>query len=266
MNKLESYREHRDTLLTDISEMLSRDERFVAGWLTGSFSRDDADSVSDIDLSLVIADAYTTNLCTRLDQVNAQTSPERYLLFSQFGSPALIHENNNNAPEGATFTFVLYSESALMVDWILIPHSKATRPHKSKLLFDKVGIPVSPPLKPEDLEQSRKSVTEAWAFLWMMTAITIKYLIRDDSVFVTQWIENLHKLIQETERRINNEPWKYTRGSLSQLQTTREKQIELIRKLCERMQELEPKASAFINSQLTTPILEIETLLSLANK
>src|SRR5436190_23326019 len=113
MTDLESYRENRDTLLVEISKTLSQDERFVAAWLTGSISRNEADSVSDIDLTLVVSDKYSASLCTRLEQVSAQTSSDRYTLFSQFGKPALIHENNNNAPEGGTFTFVMYAESAI---------------------------------------------------------------------------------------------------------------------------------------------------------
>lgn len=263
---LNSYQERRDAMLAEITTTLSNDERFVAGWLTGSFSRYDEDAVSDIDINLVVSEIHSSSLCLRPTQVSAQTSPERSSLFSQFGIPALIHENNNNAPEGGTFTFILYSESAIMVDWILIPRSKASRPNQSKILFDKVDIPISNPPEPEALEQSRRSVAEIWAFFWMMTAVTIKYIIRDDSVFVTQWTENLYGLIQEIERRINGESWNYTRGSLSQLQITREKQIESIYELCEKMQELKPKVSEFIRSEPATPISEIETLLSLANK
>ena len=123
---LQSYREQRDSFLTNLAETLSNDERFVAAWLTGSFGRKEEDTVSDLDLRLVVSDEHSPSLCARLEQVSAQTSPERYALFSQFGSPALIHENNNNAPEGGTFTFVLYADSAIMVDWTLIPHMNAT--------------------------------------------------------------------------------------------------------------------------------------------
>jgi hypothetical protein len=263
---LETYRKNRDSLLADIVAKSSENKMFVAGWLTGSFSRNDTDGLSDIDLSLVVSDEYSPTLCKRLDQVSAQATPERYSFLSQFGKLSLIHENHNNAPQGGTFTFVLYSDSASMLDLVLIPHSIATRPYQSKLLFDKAKIPVSPAPTPESLEQSRQSVAEMWAFFWMMTAITIKYIIRSDGVFATQWIENLHSIIREIERRINREPWNYTRGSLSQLQTTPEKQIESIRTLCHRIQELKPKVSEFIQSEPATPIPEIEVLLSLANK
>jgi hypothetical protein len=262
---LESYQERRESLLKEIMEKLSNDERFVAAWLTGSISRNEADSLSDIDLSLVVSDKYSTSLCTRLEQVSARTSPDRYALFSLFGNPALIHENNNNAPEGGTFTFVLYAESAAMIDWVLVPQSKAKRPLLSRLLFEKVAIPLAPSPEPEALEQSKKSVAEMWAFFWMMTAITIKYATRNDSVFLTEWTEHLHSLLYEIERRLNREPWKYTRGSLSKLQATREKQLESVRELCNRLLELKTKVSEFIGSEPVTPTSEIETLFSLAH-
>ena len=260
---LEAYRQRREALLFQIVTELANDERFVAAWLTGSYGRNDADSFSDIDLRLVVSDKYSASLCTRLEQVSARTSSERYALFSQFGKLALIHENNNNAPEGATFTAIMYAESALRVDWILVPQSKAARPIESRLLFEKDAIPMEPPATPEDLEQSKKSVPEMWAFFWLMIGTTIKYIHRGDGVFAAEWVEHLHGLIYEIERRMNREPWKYRHGSLSKLQTTREKQLESIRELCRRMLELKPRVSEFIGSEPMTPTSEIEKLLSL---
>jgi predicted nucleotidyltransferase len=266
MTKLEAYQEDRDALLTKIVETLAKDDRLVAGWLTGSFGRNEADSLSDIDLSLVVSETHSPSLCARLEQVSAQTSPDRYALFSQFGKLALIHENNNNAPEGGTFTFVLYEGTAFMVDWVLIPQAKAARPAQSHLLFEKAAIPIGPTPKPEDLEQSKKSVAEMWAFFWMMTAVTIKYIHRDDGVFVAEWIEHLHGLIHEIERRMNSDPRRYTRGSLSKLQPTREKQIESIKELCHHTLELKPTVAEFVGSEPVTPTSEIERLLLLIHK
>ena len=262
-NRLQAYRQSRDDLLARIVEDLSGDERFVAAWLTGSYARNDADEMSDLDLNVVVADPYSDLLCAREKQVSHQTTRERLSVFSIFGEPALIHENNNNARPGGTFTFVLYSDSALMIDWSLIPQKNAVRPFQSLLLFDKANIPLSPPPAPEELEESKKAVAEQWAFFWMMTAITIKYVLREDSVFVTHWLEHLHRITRDIERRINREPWKYTRGSLTQAQTSREMQIESIRQLCKRMQELKPKVDEFTSSELFMPLTEIQTLLSL---
>lgn len=265
-SSLNAYRESREVLLTSLVTELANDERFAAAWLAGSYARKNEDEVSDLDLRVVVAEPYSELLCRRQEQVSHRTTQERFELFSRFGTPALIHENNNNAPEGGTFTFVLYGDSAMMVDWILIPLSRAKRMHPSRLLFDKVSIPVSPP-EPEDREQSRKHIAEQWAFFWMMTAITIKYIIRGDLVFVQNWLEQLHAIIREIERRIEGVSWEdaYTRGSISQFQSTREKQIESLRQLINRMQDLKPQITKFVESDLDTPLSEIATLLALTN-
>jgi hypothetical protein len=115
------------------------------------------------------------------------------------------------------------------------------------------------------LEQRKKAVAEQWAFFWMMTAITTKYIIRNDGVFATVWIEHLHSLVRDIERWLNGKPWKYQGGSLSQLQTTRENQIKSLQQLCQRMQNLQPKVAEFIGSEPLMPFTEIETLLSFVN-
>jgi hypothetical protein len=263
---LNSYQNRRDDLLTQITKMLSNDGRFIAGWLTGSFGRNDSDALSDLDINLVVSEKDSPTLCLRSAQAGTQTSAERYSLFDQFGRLALIHENNNNAPEGGTFTFTLYAGSAIMVDWTLIPQTNALRPFQSEILFDKVGIPTMDASQVELLEQSKKIVAEQWAFFWMMTAVTIKYIIRGDSVFATQWVEHLNGMIQEMERLINRQAWSYTRGSVSQFQPTLEKQIESIRQLCTKMQDLQAKAAKFTGLELSMPLKEIETLLSLVKK
>jgi predicted nucleotidyltransferase len=263
--QLEAYLQSRNVLITSLVNELSNDERLIAAWLTGSYARHDADAVSDLDLNLVVAEPYAKILCERQEQVSHKTAHKRLELFSRFGEPALIHENNNNAPKDGTFTFVLYSGSALMIDWTLIPQTIAERPYSSLLLFDKGNIPVSVPPAPEELEESKKSVAEIWAFFWMMTAITIKYIVREDLVFVQEWLEHLHGMVREIERRLERVPWQnaYLRGSVSKLQPTHEKQIESLKQLCERMKELKSKVAEFTGSEPLMPVAEIETLFSL---
>lgn len=263
---LETYSQSREVLLTSIITELSADERCMAAWLTGSYARNDVDEVSDLDITVAIAEPYSGALCGRQEQVSHKTMPERLALFSKFGRPALIHENNHNAPEGGTFTFVLYAESKIMVDWVLVPLGKARRPYSSRLLFAKANVPVSAPPEPEEPEESKKYVAEQWAFFWMMTAITIKYIIRGDAVFVTTWLEELHHIMYELERRIRRLPFQYKRGSFSQFQPTREKQIESLRQLIARMKELKPKVTKFAETELVVPLAEIEFLLALADE
>jgi hypothetical protein len=262
---LNVYRENRDELLSKIVETLSTDERFVAAWLAGSFSRADADAISDLDLNLVVADSYSEDLCRKLEQVTPQPTSERLSLFSQFGTPAIVHENNYNAPEGGTFTFTLYAKSCLMVDWILIPHSKASRPPKAYLLFEKSSLPLTAPTAPENYEQRIKKVSERVAFFWMMLAVTAKYLIREDSVFVIQWLEELIRIIQEVERLMAGKVWEYVRGSRSVLEPTIKAQKQAIIKLGEKMESLLPELTKMDGQVLPSPMSEIRALLELVN-
>jgi hypothetical protein len=93
---LTAYQARRAALLADITAALAADERFVAAWLTGSYGRDDADAVSDLDISVIVAAVHSTSLCARLAEVGGRTTSERYALFSQFGRPVVLHENNRN--------------------------------------------------------------------------------------------------------------------------------------------------------------------------
>jgi predicted nucleotidyltransferase len=262
---LKTYLQSRNVLITSLVNELSNDERLIAAWLTGSYARNEADAVSDLDLTLVIAEPHSKTLCARKEQVSHTTTEERLEIFRRFGKPALIHENNRNAPQNGTFTFILYADSALMIDWVLIPQMNAERPSSSLLLFDKGNIPVAAPPTPEDLEESKKAVAEIWAFFWMMTAITTKYILREDHVFVTYWIRELEAMLNEIERRIQRLPWQHKRRPLSQLQPTRAIQTESLLRLCNKLQELTPRVTEFIGFTPATPRKEIEILLKLAN-
>jgi hypothetical protein len=72
-------------------------------------------------------------------------------------------------------------------------------------------------------------------------------------------------MVRDIERRIQRISWQdaYVRGSVSQFQPTRQKQIESLRQLCNRMQELKPRVAEFTESQPLMPLAEIETLFSL---
>jgi hypothetical protein len=159
---LETYALQREKLLAQIVETMSKDERFIAAWLTGSFARHEQDALSNLDLTVGVSDLHSEIICARPWQVSAQTTKERFELFSLFGQPAILHKNNNNAPEGGTFTFVMCAESAVMVDWILRPRSTAQRPPESLLLWDKVSIPVSSPAAPNPLEKRIREAGCGW--------------------------------------------------------------------------------------------------------
>jgi hypothetical protein len=240
MDTLRDYVARRDTLLAAIVETLSADERFVAGWLAGSFGRGEQDALSDLDLTLIVVDSYSPTLCSRPWQVAGKTTAERLALFSLFGKPAVIHENNNNALEGGTFTFVMYEQSAIMVDWILRPQEMAQRPADSRILWDRVDIPLLPSQPPASTEQQAREASERVAFFWMMAAITAKYINRNESILVNMWLRQLHRIVDEVEDGVTGDPWRY---STIALQPTRESQLVVLGQECERMQALMPRVA-----------------------
>jgi len=212
-----------------------------------------------------VAEPYAAMLCAHAQPVSAQTTPERLALFSQFGTPVMLHENHYNAPEGGSFTFVMYAESNVMVDWILMPQANAERPASSVLLFDKVGIPLAPTPQPETLAQRAESASERVAFFWMMMAITTKYILRDDSVFAAQWLEQLHEIVAEVERLLAGHVFEYHRGSLSALAPTHAEQIQAIRHLARQMEALMTKVAEMGGYVGPSPLSAIEQLIQLEN-
>jgi hypothetical protein len=267
MNKsMQTYSDHRELFLRAIVEKLSTDERFVAAWLTGSFASEEQDAMSDIDITLVVTDEHCQALCARPKMVSAQTTKERSELFCLFGKPAILHENNHNAPQGGTFTFVAYDPNGIMVDWILRPLMGAQRPEDARLLFDKVSIPIEPASEDVSQEQRAEEASEIMAFFWMMTAVTVKYIYRGDSVFVNTGLEELAKLVSEVERRIRGQAWQYKRGSYTELKVTPEEQITVIRQLCEQMENLKQEVKRQGGYVPESPMNTIETLVKIVQE
>ncbi len=139
------YVQARESLLARITETLKRDQRFVAAWLAGSYGRGEQEWSSDLDLHVVVANDYSECLCAQPWSGGAKTTEERLTLFKQFGEPAVIYDAHANNTIGGTFTYVLYRESAINVDWMLIPQSVAHREYPSLLLFNHGEIPEPPP-------------------------------------------------------------------------------------------------------------------------
>ena len=267
MNKLaQTYIKHREAFLQAVIDKLSTDERLVAAWLSGSFARGEEDTLSDVDITLVVANEYCQTLCARQNRISAQTSKERYDLFCLFGQPALIHENNNNAPEGGTFTFIVYDQSAIMVDWVLRPFTGAQRPAGALLLFEKVNLPIQSAEEPESQEKRTSEASERMAFFWMMAAITVKYISRQDDIFVNTWLEVLAKLVSEVERKLKGQAWQYKRGSLTKLAITPDEQIAAIRHLCKQMESLQQDVSNLGGYVAESPMTMIEALIRVAQE
>ena len=248
---LQDYAASRDALLVRLVEDLKADRRIAAAWLEGSFGRNEADQVSDLDLHLAIEDACAEALCFHPRSRNAGTAPERLALISTFGRPALIHENHHNAPPGGSFSFVLYSTSAVMVDWILAPLAAAARPPESRLLFEKKPIPIRAIELPQAEEPPSQDVAERMAFFWMMAAVCCKYIARGEDETVAWFYTVLQNTLVETDRLVHPDSSRSDKNPRPVLPET-------LLELCRQMNGLAQEAH-----QAPAPLDEINTLLNL---
>lgn len=238
----EAYAAARDDLLRRAARALESDPRFAAAWLYGSFGRGEEDTFSDIDLVIAVYDQNSAELCDRDPLVSAGTSPARLALFRKIGEPANIHENHHNAPPTGSFSAVLYREPAVLVDWVLVPLSSAERIPESRLLFDKVGVPLHQPdhSPPPSTEQRAGMITERAAFFWMMAAVTAKYILRERARTVQELLAQVTRVVEDLERlhEIRGEQVS------ERLYITQAEQSERLMALCDRVQFLGVQGNA----------------------
>ena len=255
---LNDYAAARDALLARIVAHLVADRRIAAAWLEGSFGRNEADRISDLDLHLAVADASSQSLCLHPKSRNAgAAAPERLALISTFGRPAVIHENHQNAPAGGSFSYVLYSTSAVMVDWVLTPLSIAARLPESLLLFEKTTLPVLAFELPLAEEQPLIDVSERIAFFWMMAAVSCKYIIRREDETVEWFFKVLQETLIEVDQLIHPLP------GLAKKQQPASPAHPLL-DLCSQMNTLAQEASQKGIEVTPAPLEEIHTLLNLS--
>lgn len=168
------YFEERNYLLRTISEFLEKDPRIKAAWLFGSMGMGDEDSLSDIDLWIVVEDDHISNI---IDQARQYSS--------RIGSPVLFLEAPQNGPESGTYLMTCYDAPVAphIVDWYWQPQSLAYIFSQVRLLFDRVGLvhkdqPIQfsgRPASKEILEQPIHFIS----FFWMMLMITAKKAYRN---------------------------------------------------------------------------------------
>ncbi len=258
------YAHNREELFEKLLAFLAQDERFVSAWLTGSLGRGEGDELSDFDLRIVVADAYAEDLCgCSPHAVASVTNAARLALYEQFGRPLILREDASFGPTGGCYNHVIYRETAMTVDWVLLPQRVARLPlHDCRLLFDKIGLPEEPPPVPESLEERVQRASRDVSLFWMMTAISIKYLLRGDVVQWDRFMFNNVQLLQDVKRRIAGEVWRYQRVDFP-LVTTRTEQFAQIRRLCSEMLEEMPKLAALGGQVPNDPMSVIELWLSI---
>lgn len=234
------YAAARQALLDRIVAAGQADERFVAAWLRGSLGRGQGDAFSDLDLTLVVADGQRDALCNRPWMVGAGTTARRLAVFQQFGTPAIIHENHHNAPPRGTFTFVLYAELGLMVDWVFVPLSDARSPAEAAMLFARQAIPPPRPAPPDTLPRRVDLASERVSFFWMLAAHAAKLRARGDVVNFHVLLDRLLATGAEVRALLAGEVLARHSGPAALLLTP-EAQAEALRAVCQPVDALGPE-------------------------
>jgi hypothetical protein len=230
------YASARETLLQSIWHDLEADPHYVAAWLGGSFGRGEQDALSDLDLFVVVADDYAADLCARSARAASGSIPARLALYTRFGEPVNIHENQDFAPANGCFSAVLYHQPPIMVDWTLMPRSAARRPACTRLLFDQAAVPVQPvPNAPVlSLKERAVRLSERAAFFWMMAAVTAKYIVRGDAAAAQVMLTSTAQVVEEAERLLERD----ADEASQKLYVTRQSQTARLLQLCERLEAL----------------------------
>lgn len=89
---LQQHREDRAMLLTSLTTSLHNDPRVRAAWLWGSFGRNEADDLSDLDPWVIVA-----------DEAANQMGPSLRVYAEQTGSFISGGEAPKNAPPGGGY-------------------------------------------------------------------------------------------------------------------------------------------------------------------
>ena len=103
----------------------------------------------------------------------------------QLGLPLLILDAPQNAPPYGVYHMALYDGQygPHQVDWYWQPRAFARIPQQTRLLFDRVGLPISdsPPhfdYQPVPERDPHEVCTQQVNFFWVMLLIAAKYVAR----------------------------------------------------------------------------------------
>ncbi len=270
----EQYAHNRDTLFSRLMTFLHADERFVVAWLTGSFGRGTEDNLSDFDLRIVVADEYVNTLCrcgpdATTYAVNV-TSEERLTLYKQFGEPLVLREAATfpSDGKGGCFNHVVYRETATTIDWVFVPQATARIPSEEcRLLFDRVGLPMKPPIVAESLEERIAQVSREIGTFWLMTNIAIKYMLRGNTFALYGFLNTTDLALQEAKRLVAGKPQRYKYDDRAEkIATTSQGHIALIRNMCHEMLEVMEQATALGAYVPDDPMSVVEVWLSMGKE
>lgn len=266
-SKRMAYTQARTDLLERITRSLREDERFVAAWLAGSFGRGEQTWLSDLDLHVVVADAFSESLCAAPWPIGAKTTPERLALFRQFGTPGLVFERTAHANKiDGILTNVVYQESAQSVDWMLIPQAKAYREQPSLLLFDKAGLPEAPTPEPESPEQLAERASMNVGFFWIIACGDARLLAAGQTLLFYSYLLELEGTLREVQAALRGERAHYKKYTDLQVSSVHEQQVAALRHLCDEMERLMPQVVQLGGNVPASPRAIVEMRLALSSE
>ena len=191
-------------LLTQITNYLASDPRVMAAWLFGSLGRGDADEWSDIDIFVVIADAYVKEILS-----------ERLQFVNQVGKTIFFVEAPQNAPQDGGYLMAFYDmpTGPHQVDWYWQPQSLAYLPQETTVLFDRLGLA----RRDQPLEFPQREVVKEIdeypfhfiSYFWAMLLITAKYAVRQPDAEEMALLPYVLHPFHKTQRLLGQEPTTY---------------------------------------------------------
>ena len=105
---------------------------------------------------------------------------ERTALAASVGKPVLTLEAPQNAPAGGAYLLVLYAGQGgpQQVDWYWQPRSSARRPAGTRLMFDRIGVPLMPDPEPLAAGERARLLGEKVAMFWVNVTLAGKAVAR----------------------------------------------------------------------------------------
>lgn len=232
-------RAEREALLARVVAVLTADSRVCAAWLIGSLGRGDADDLSDIDVWVIVADEYADSV---------KVAQQEYV--TQIGLPLQIEEAPQNAPPNGAYLCAIYpgQTGAHVIDWYWQPRTGAQLPANCRVLFDRAGIPPSPPEKALSAAEHGSAATDNTHFFWGMVNIAAKTIARRQPWSALGHITTIRFLLDEVRWHVGK---RSTRPDYKLIKTHTDlppvlplDQLAVVRYLAYEMEGLHPAIAA----------------------
>lgn len=246
-------------LLRQITEQLEQDTWVVAAYLAhfgqGEGWGPEDDAWSSLNVHVVVDDEHMDALAT--GRLKEATAPGQLLLHE---------EAAQNAPAQGYYLMALYDGEAgpYEVDWYWHARSRATIPKDTRLLFDRVGLPVSDQptawgyLSDDDIPPTLKRVwaarteAQAWteearntvSLFWAMLLIAAKHVARNPWGERLPFGGMLRNLLRDLRAHGGQPGAREVPDVEDPLQPDLAGKLALLRDLAKEMEALMPEAAA----------------------